>query len=556
MTETQSNIDIDSLLPWSQARQVNTKSGPMLLRTAAPSDAFWQVWRQSKGELKSLGISCGKDQQGNWQVCHWQEVAEATGPIAAVPCPEGLSFYPYQLEAIQYALEHPHCLLALEMGLGKSVIAAGVINADPSIKSALIVCPATLRINLSREFDKWLTRPMAVEFIRSGSQPFPRTSIVIINYDLLPPFERDIRNRQWDLIVFDEIQMTRNRDAQRTHQVWGRKAIPAKPATPKRKAQPAKPPITTLQARRMVGLSGTPVVNRPVDLWTTLHGLRPDVFPNFFAFANRYCDAKRNHWGFDFSGACNLDELQLRMKKYLLFRRMKADVLPDLPGTIRQVIEIPANGSAGMLQDEVVAYDKAQTRKAELQAAVAAALKSADPEVYKRAVADLRDHNATCFADMSKRRHQTGLAKLPHVIDHVRTCLDSGGKLIVFGWHKDVISAVASEFPASVVLTGETGLTARQAAVDKFQNDNDCRLFVGNMQAAGVGITLTASSHVIFAESDWVPATIEQAISRASRIGQKNSVLAQFLVFEGSLDARMAKTVVSKQDVIDRTLDR
>jgi hypothetical protein len=160
------------------------------------------------------------------------------------------------------------------------------------------------------------------------------------------------------------------------------------------------------------------------------------------------------------------------------------------------------------------------------------------------------------FAEMSKVRHATAVAKLPQVIEYLHTALDdSEDKIVVMAHHHDVVNAIAREFgDLAVVLTGETN--DRQTPVDRFQNDPGCRLFIGSIRAAGVGITLTAASHVVFAELDWTPGNISQAEDRCHRIGQRESVLVQHLVLDGSLDARMAKVVVDKQEVIDQALDR
>jgi hypothetical protein len=158
---------------------------------------------------------------------------------------------------------------------------------------------------------------------------------------------------------------------------------------------------------------------------------------------------------------------------------------------------------------------------------------------------------------MSALRHETALAKLPYVIEHLRDALESGEKIVCFAHHLDVIAALKAEFGAAcVTLTGSTSVADRQAAVERFQNDPACTLFIGNILAAGIGITLTASSHVVCAELDWRPAMVTQAEDRTHRIGQRNAVLVQHVVFDGSLDAVMAKRIIAKQEIIDAALDK
>ena len=157
------------------------------------------------------------------------------------------------------------------------------------------------------------------------------------------------------------------------------------------------------------------------------------------------------------------------------------------------------------------------------------------------------------FTEMSKARHATALAKIPHVIEHLKDCLENG-PVVFFAHHKDVIAAINEAFPDAVKITGDVGMEDRQTAVDAFQAGKT-NLFLGNILAAGVGITLTASAHVVFGELDWVPGNMSQAEDRCHRIGQEQSVLVQHLVLEGSLDADMAKKLIKKQAVIDAALD-
>jgi RNA-binding protein YhbY len=182
-------------------------------------------------------------------------------------------------------------------------------------------------------------------------------------------------------------------------------------------------------------------------------------------------------------------------------------------------------------------------------------------EKYEAAVEALRQRTQLAFTELSQLRHRTAVAKIPAVIEHLQAALDGDEdhKVVLFAHHKDVVKtimeALAAKEVSAVQVTGDTGLMERQANVDKFQRDPKCRVFVGNIQAAGVGITLTAAAHVIFAELDWVPGNVTQAEDRCHRIGQRDSVLVEHLVLDGSLDARMARTLIAKQYVIDAALD-
>jgi Helicase conserved C-terminal domain len=174
------------------------------------------------------------------------------------------------------------------------------------------------------------------------------------------------------------------------------------------------------------------------------------------------------------------------------------------------------------------------------------------------AVEQLRKAQSVAFTEMAAMRRDVAIAKAPIVAAYVKDMLEDGdNKVIVFAHHIAVIDLLMTELGEynPVKITGECSQQARQSAVDAFQADPKCRVFVGNIKAAGVGLTLTAASTVVFAELDWTPAGMSQAEDRAHRIGQKDNVLVYHLVFDGSLDATISKRLVAKQAIIDRALD-
>lgn len=242
-----------------------------------------------------------------------------------------------------------------------------------------------------------------------------------------------------------------------------------------------------------------------------------------------------------------------------MVRRLKKDVLKELPAKRRQIIEIPTKGCSNATARENKAWEERQESIAKLQTAVELSKASDDPEEYKTAVEALRSGMQAAFTEMAQLRHATALAKVPFIIEHILESVDSSNKVVVFAHHRDVIAKIQELLKEnsinSVILTGEMGAEERQNSVDSFQNKTSTKVFIGSIHAAGVGITLTAASHVIFAELDWVPGNMAQAEDRCHRIGQTESVLVQHLVLEGSLDATIAQTLVEKQNVIDKALD-
>ncbi len=551
------NSSVESLAAWGEPREVVTSRGRRNLRKAAPTESFWAAWRADKAALQAAGVSCGKDREtGAWEACWWQPIAEeklaaektaiaasrATDADITVPAPAGLAYLPFQRAAVAYAATRSGVLLADEMGLGKTVEAIGIINSRPEIQRILIICPAGLKLNWQRELARWLVRPMTVG-IASGREWPSDAQIIIINYDILDNHEAVIRANEWDLLIADEVHYLKNPRAQRTRAVFGHQD---------RKDE--KETITPIPAKLRLFLTGTPIVNRPIELWPIVHGLQPTEFSSFWKFAIRYCGATRGRWGWEMGGASHLDELHERLRGLCMVRRRKADVLKELPPKRRQVVVLPANGGSGAVQRENLAFAAHEESLTRLRESVEKA-RAAGGDEYRAAVGALRERAQAAFAEIARMRHETALAKVPAVIEHVHNALDGGGKVVLFAHHHDVIARFAEAFPGAAIVTGEIAQADRQAAVDRFQNDESCRVFIGSITAAGVGITLTAAAHVVFAELDWVPGNITQAEDRTHRIGQTNSVLVQHLVLDGSLDARIAHTLVAKQAVLDTALD-
>ena len=468
------------------------------------------------------------------------EASRAADSDAVLPVPPGLAYLPYQRAGIASAVKRPSVLFGDEMGLGKTIQAIGIINADESIKRVLVICPASLRLNWARELKKWLVRPM-VAVLANTEFWNSRAAITIINYDILTQNRADMAATDWDLIICDEAHMLKNPKAKRTEAVVGRYVR-------------GKCEVQPLKARRRVMMTGTPIPNRPIEGWPIFHYLDPVEFPSFFAYARRYAGATETNFGWDFTGASNLGELQERLRASIMIRRLKSEVLTELPPKRRNIIEIPSESAA--VREELEAWDARQGRLVELREQAEAAKDSNDRDRYAAAVAALREATGAAFAEIAALRRDTAVEKIPYVIEHLQNALESEDKLVVFAHHHAVLDALAAEFGRDAVsVHGQTPMAARQPAVDRFQTDPSCRVFIGGIQAAGVGLTLTAASHVVFAELDWVPGVVTQCEDRCHRIGQQDSVLVEHLVLEGSLDARMAQILVQKQEVISKALD-
>lgn len=396
-----------------------------------------------------------------------------------------------------------------------TVQAIGVINMDASIKSVVIACPTSLSINWARELRKWLSRDLKIAIFTADSQDW-ESDIYVIPYSLIDRYPR-LAEKEFDLRIVDEAHFVKNPKSKRAKATYA------------------------IKSRRKISITGTPIPNKPKEIFPILNDLDPEIWGNYFSFAKRYCKAYRDRFGWNFDGASHLEELNTKLRSTLMIRRLKNEVVNEMPDKLRQVVELPSQGMEALIEQEIQAYksmQKSWTKYAEEM--------------------DEYGGDANSLGELQKLRKKVALAKLPMILEYIDQLIDEqGNKLIVFAYHHEIIDAIKKKYEnMSVVLTGKTPLEERQRAVDLFQTNNNIKIFIGNIKAAGVGLTLTASSHVIFTEMDWVPANMVQAEDRAHRIGQKKSVFVQYFVLEGSLDARIAKVIDNKLKIEDTVLNK
>lgn len=489
--------------------------------------------------------------------CEDSRAAEAPADVA-IPAPPGRTYLPFQTAGIAYAMARANVLIGDDMGLGKTVQAIGIMNVSGDARRNLVICPASLKLNWAREAERWLVRPTDIRVLDSKSKPSafdaPRDGkdlLVIVNYDILGKHHASLRAERWDVLVCDEAHALKNPRALRTKEVLG--------AKPEKKGQRGVAPI---DASRRVFLTGTPIVNRPIEMWPLVQALDPEgLGSHFMKFATRYCAAHQKSIGkrlvWDFGGASNLGELQAKARSTFMVRRLKADVLTDLPPKRRQVVVLPADTvPEAMRRSENHAWSFHEDYLARVTAERDLAAASGDDAAYASAAVRLRSGEKVAFDEMAAVRRDLAVAKIPAVLEHLESAVE-GGKVIFFCHHHAMAERVHAHFgAASVMVHGGVAVEARQAAVDAFQTQDAVRVFVGTIRAAGVGLTLTAASHVVFGELDWVPGNVSQAEDRAHRMGQRNNVLVQHLVVDGSLDARFVETLLAKQAVLDAALDK
>jgi len=495
-----------------------------------------------------------------------------------VPIPAGRKLYPYQKTGVLFMSKNKEgSLLADEQGLGKTAQVLALINLE-QISRTLVVCPASLRLNWLREAVMWLVRPMRIHVVTDSEKTAanvkpgkhrvtsgpdipkdirenpPENLIVIANYDRIregATFE-DLEAIGWDLLASDEAHFLKNPKAQRTIAMLGKEEKGKMVARGLRQ-----------RASRFIAMTGTPLPNRPVEMWPILHAVAPKTFSDFWAYARRYCNAQKiwisprvgAKW--DFAGSSHLDELQEVLRSTCMLRRLKADVLTDLPPKVRQIIALPYEDYADVVKAE---YGEQDLDEDDVEGLVDGLISDGTPEAYEEAATALGTMGKMGFSEMSRARQKLAVKKLGAVIEICDNRLEEmgeTGKIIIFAHHHAVIEKLSKHYGAkAVTFYGKTPDAERFQAVQRFQEDPSVRVFIGSIASAGTGLTLTAATTVVFAEIDWTPGNVVQAEDRAHRIGQKDSVTVLHIVVERSLDARMVQLLVAKADIADRALDR
>jgi SWI/SNF-related matrix-associated actin-dependent regulator 1 of chromatin subfamily A len=448
-----------------------------------------------------------------------QQLAEMSTQATAdfnVPNLIGGTLLPFQKAGVQFLeMANGRGIVADQMGLGKTIQAIAYLALHPELRPAVIVVPASLKINWGREIAKWLGVGNRV-IVLSGTKAHDlallgSTDIYIINYDILTYWVEHLKEVHPQVLILDEAHYIKH----------GKKTLRGEAAQ-----------LLAAEVPHIILLTGTPITSRPIELYPLLNITAPAAWSNFWQYAHRYCAARNNGWGWDFTGASNLDELYEKTRAYIV-RRTKEQVLQELPAKRR----VPL----AMSTQDLGEYEKA--------------LGEAREQIIYARTAGL-PIAANHLALIERMKQAAVSAKLPAAMDWIKDFINSGEKLVVFVTHHFVVDALMSVFGNKAVrLTGEDRQKARQDAIDRFQNDDEVRLFVGNIQAAGVGITLTAASDVAFLEFGWTPGEHDQAEDRCHRIGQHDSVTCWYLAAEDTIDEKIINLLERKRCVVDEVTD-
>ena len=416
--------------------------------------------------------------------------------------------YPFQKEGISWIESlQGRALIADEMGLGKTIQAIGWMSLHPKIRPVIIIVPASIKYNWASEISKW-THEKSVRVL-SGTTAYPvKEEILIINYDILYAWLSYLRSCNPQIIIFDEVHHIKSNAARRT--------------------KAAK--LLTKGVPHVIGLSGTPIVNRPIEAYNAISIIRPDLFPNRWKFAKTYCNLKHNGFGWDFSGHSNEELLHEKLTGSIMLRRLKKDVLKELPD--KTFSHVP-----------MVLSNEKEYKKAENDF-VKYIMETKGREAAERA------SRAEKFTRVEALKQVCMKGKIKHVKEWIHDFLEIEDKLVVFAVHKFVIAEIMKEFGnIAVKIDGSTPSKERQIITEKFQTDKSIKLFVGNIKAAGEGITLTASSNVAFIELPWTPKDIDQASDRCHRIGQKDNVNVYYLISQNTIESKLATILDNKRKI-------
>lgn len=443
-------------------------------------------------------------------------------PVLSIPHQLKIEPYPYQLKGIARGLELKRFMNCDEPGLGKTLQSIATINLANAFP-CLVICPSSLKINWQREWEKFTDKKAMVltDKVRDTWTFFYQTGmhqVFIVNYESLKKYfvQRIKKSVGWTL---------RDVEFRNSIQLFKSVIIDESHRCKSSSTQQAKFCKGLCSGKEwIIELTGTPVVNKPKDLVPQLSILnRIDDFGGYKNFVNRYCNGQNE--------ASNLKELNYMLWKNCMFRREKSLVLTDLPEKIRQVntCEITNRKEYTDAERDLIMY---------LQK-----YKNADDEKIHKAML------GEVMVRINILRQVSARGKIRDAVEFVKDFRENNQKIILFCSLHEVVDQLKFHFPTAVSVTGRDSQDEKQRAVDKFQNDPKTDIIICSIKAAGVGLTLTASSNVAFIEFPWTYADCTQCEDRAHRIGQKNSVTCYYFLGRKTIDERVYNIIQSKKKI-------
>lgn len=413
-----------------------------------------------------------------------------------------LRLKPFQEEGVRFLTETRNALLADDMGLGKTVQVVAAMNRL-GCSSVVVICPAQVKIHWARTIKRWADKPLSVFIVEGGKAQIPHNAnVIVVNYELLlrariyKQLVARGENYGYDAVVMDEAHFLKNINAQRTKKVLGKGSF-------------------LRHSKRRWALTGTPVLNRPVELYPLAYTLAPqciEPYLSYKAFTERYCAARFDPImrELNVKGASHVAELASRIEPFMLRRKLE-DVESQLPSVVETVVDVAGLTLAGL--DSL---------------------------------------------PMSSARRELALAKIPFSLSYIRDTVEQVGKVVVFAHHRDVIQSLQSGLSdlGAVVCYGGMDANEKQRSIDSFVNSPSSQVFIANTTSGGTGVDglQGVCNYAIFIELDWSPGIMDQAVARLRRIGQQNTVFVHYLSAPGTMDEDMEQLLRHKRDVISRLI--
>lgn len=480
--------------------------------------------KENIGAVRALGFILDENLKQEQRM----EVGDFTDKIKL---PKGL--FPFQQEGVkQMERFGGKTLLADDPGLGKTIQALAWLYIHPELRPAIVVSPAKAKLNWAKHTKIWLPGEDVV--VIQGTQTeedvirlvkgHPR-AIILVNYEPLILCTSEDKGRTLAEALHYEV-VPKALIVDECHYIANTKALRTK-ATKRLMKGRGHPAI--------LALSGTPATSRPSQYFSVLNMLRPDLFPSFWKFAMEYCAPRHNGFGWDFSGASNTKKLHNILVSTCMVRRTKAEVLPDLPDKLKDVIPMEFDSSDYKIAEEDF---------------ISWLIKKGEKEKAERA------SRAEALTKMEGLKLLAAKGKLESVKGWIEDFLEgSQEKLVVFTQHIEIRDSIYNHFVEKVKAVKATGGNQSFKAAEIFQSQPDVRLFISNIDAAGDSIDLYAASNVAFVELPWTPGKLVQAEDRTHRIGQKQCVNIHYLVAEGTIDEELADILDKKNKALTAVAD-
>jgi SWI/SNF-related matrix-associated actin-dependent regulator 1 of chromatin subfamily A len=415
---------------------------------------------------------------------------------------------PFQKEGVKFIEKvKGRGLIGDDMSLGKTGQVLTYLEEHPELHPALVVCPASLQLNWKEETQYWFSGDVRV--IDSKNHVLG-LNLNIVSYTMASKMFDELQQHPFQIMILDEVQSIKDTSTLRTKAINSlAKGIP-----------------------QVVGLSGTPMINRPGELFPILHVIRPDLFDSWPRFMKKY--------GITFRGRWRKNDPQIALLRQdlqeIMIRRLKKDVLPELPDKTRIVVPFVLSN-----QDE---YEKAT------QDIISWINENEGPEEAVRA------KRAQVIVRIEKLKQIALRGKLEGMIEWIENFIGTGEKLVIFATHCEVVNYLKYHFEdKAVMLTGKNTVKQKQQAVNEFQTNTNIKLIICNLRAGGVGYNLTAASTTAFVEIGWTPGEHDQAEDRPNRIGQTaNKVIAYYLLSD-TIERDIADLIDNKRIVVSQLMD-